>query len=249
MNSMVPVVKALIILDGDGNRLSSKYYAKKEFPTDVEQVRANLFIYTPEISHRYFCHGDLIFFCSGPNKEYRKRSSMHNLRSFYPLSFYLTPRLFWSLDTQTAFETTLYRKTKHTNARQEAEIIMLEKNVAIFRASSETRFYVVGSNTENELILTAVLDGLYEALNTLLRGQTDRRTVLDSLELVILTIDEIVDGGMILETDPNSIVSRVLMRGVDGGQVPLTELTIGQALTSAREQLIKSMGNREPGSL
>ena len=125
---------------------------------------------------------------------------------------------------------------------------MLEKNVAVFRASSETRFYVVGSNLENELILTAVLDGLYEALNTLLRGQTDRRTVLDSLELVILTIDELVDGGMILETDPNAIVSRVLMRGIDGaGQVPLTELTIGQALTSAREQFIKSMGNREPG--
>jgi hypothetical protein len=38
MNAMVPVVKALIILDGDGNRLSSKYYAKSEFPTDVEQV-------------------------------------------------------------------------------------------------------------------------------------------------------------------------------------------------------------------
>jgi hypothetical protein len=149
--------------------------------------------------------------------------------------------------TQTTFETTLYRKTKHTNARSEAEIIMLEKNVAVFRASSETRFYVVGSNVENELILTAVLDGLYQALNTLLRNQTDRRTVLDSLELVILTIDELVDGGMILETDPNAIVSRVLMRGIDGGQVPLTELTIGQALTSAREQFIKSMGNREPG--
>lgn len=63
---------------------------------------------------------------------------------------------------------------------------------------------------------------------------------------VILVIDELVDGGMILETDPNNIVSRVLMRSVtgpSGGEVPLTELTIGQALTSAREQFIKSMGN------
>ena len=58
-------------------------------------------------------------------------------------------------------------------------------------------------------------------------------------------IDELVDGGMILETDPNHIVSRVLMRSVTGsatGEVPLTELTIGQALSSAREQFIKSMG-------
>ena len=154
-------------------------------------------------------------------------------------------------EQQTAFETTLYRKTKHTNTRSEAEIIMLEKNVAVFRVANETRFYVVGSNEENELIVSAVLDGLYEAINTLLRGQTDRKTMLDSTELVILTIDELVDGGMILEIDPHRIVSRVLMRGVDGDgdQVPLTELTIGQALTSAREQLIKSMGNREQGGI
>jgi hypothetical protein len=46
---------------------------------------------------------------------------------------------------------------------------------------------------------------------------------------VILCIDELVDGGMILETDPGNIVSRVLMRGVSGqGELPLTELTIGQ---------------------
>jgi hypothetical protein len=62
---------------------------------------------------------------------------------------------------------------------------------------------------------------------------------------VILCIDELVDGGMILETDPSSIVARVLMRGASGqGEVPLTELTIGQALASAREQFIKSMGNQ-----
>lgn len=181
---MVPLVKAILILDGDGNRLAAKYYDKQEFPNDAEQ---------------------------------------------------------------TAFEQKLYRKTKQTNARTEAEIIMFEKNVAIYRSSNDTRFLVVGSNEENELILTGVLDGLHEALNVLLRGQTDRRSLLDSLELVILCIDEVVDGGMILEMEPQSIASRALMRGVDGGQVPITELTIGQALASAREQLIKSMGNRNEG--
>ena len=64
--------------------------------------------------------------------------------------------------------------------------------------------------------------------------KTDRRSVLDALELVILTIDELVDGGMILETDPNNLVSRVLMRGVHGqGEVPITELTIGQVVAPA----------------
>mmetsp|Transcript_13379 Transcript_13379/g.23433 ORF Transcript_13379/g.23433 Transcript_13379/m.23433 type:complete len:188 (+) Transcript_13379:176-739(+) len=182
--AMVPMIKAILILDGDGNRLATKYYEKAEFSTD---------------------------------------------------------------DVQLAFEQKLYRKTKHTNARSEAEIIMLEKNVAIYRSSNETKFFVVGSATENELILTGVLDALHDTLNILLRGMTDRRTLLDSLELVILTIDEICDGGMILEMDPQSVASRALMRGVDGGQVPITELTIGQALNSARDQFIKSMGNQRDG--
>jgi len=106
-------------------------------------------------------------------------------------------------------------------------------------------FAIVRPSQENELILTSVLDALYESMHVLLRGNTERRSVLDALELVILTIDELVDGGMILETDANKIVSRVLMRGSDAsGEVPLTELTIGQALAGAREQFIKSMGNQ-----
>lgn len=47
----------------------------------------------------------------------------------------------------------------------------------------------------------------------------DRRTILDNLELTMLTIDELVDAGTILETDSQAIVSRVLMRGVSGSQV------------------------------
>ena len=36
--AMVPMVKAILILDGEGNRLAAKYYEKAEFPTDEEQV-------------------------------------------------------------------------------------------------------------------------------------------------------------------------------------------------------------------
>lgn len=45
---------------------------------------------------------------------------------------------------------------------------------------------------QNELILVSVLDVIYETIMTLLRGQLDRRTIMDNLELVLLTIDEVV---------------------------------------------------------
>lgn len=48
---------------------------------------------------------------------------------------------------------------------------------------------------QNELILVSVLDVIYETILSLLRGQLDRRTILDNLELVLLTIDEVVCMG------------------------------------------------------
>jgi hypothetical protein len=36
-----------------------------------------------------------------------------------------------------------------------------------------------------------VLDGLFEALNTLLRGQLESRALLENLETVMLAVDEL----------------------------------------------------------
>lgn len=41
------------------------------------------------------------------------------------------------------------------------------------------------------------------------RGATDKRTIVENYDLVALAIDEIVDDGIILETDPVLIASRV----------------------------------------
>jgi len=38
MDPLVPFIKAIIIMDGEGNRLSSKYYAREEFPTETDRV-------------------------------------------------------------------------------------------------------------------------------------------------------------------------------------------------------------------
>ena len=46
-------------------------------------------------------------------------------------------------------------------------------------------------------------------LNGYNRQSVDRRTIIESYDLVSLAIDEIVDDGIILETDPTIIVQRV----------------------------------------
>ncbi len=41
------------------------------------------------------------------------------------------------------------------------------------------------------------------------RNSTDKRTLIENYDLVSLAIDEVVDDGIILETDPVIIASRV----------------------------------------
>lgn len=41
------------------------------------------------------------------------------------------------------------------------------------------------------------------------RNSTDKRTLIENYDLVSLAIDEIIDNGIILETDPVVIASRV----------------------------------------
>ncbi|KAJ8610674.1 hypothetical protein CTAYLR_005648 [Chrysophaeum taylorii] len=149
---------------------------------------------------------------------------------------------------QAKFEQKLFKKTKNnTSTRSDADVILLDNMIVIFRCGSDTRFYVIGSQDENEIILDTVLSGLFTALNTLLRGQMEGRNMLDNLETVMLAVDELVDGGIILEIDPQSIVNRVLMRSDDTSQ-PLADMSMSQAIATAKDQLFKSMGTRDSDS-
>ncbi|XP_063997105.1 coatomer subunit zeta-1 isoform X3 [Pogoniulus pusillus] len=88
--------------------------------------------------------------------------------------------------------------------------------------------------TAATLMLTAVLSCLFDSLSQMLRKSVEKRGLLENMEGLFLAVDEIVDGGVILESDPQQVVHRVAVRGED---VPLTEQTVSQVLQSAKEQI------------
>ncbi|KAJ3268383.1 Coatomer subunit zeta-1 [Borealophlyctis nickersoniae] len=148
---------------------------------------------------------------------------------------YYTPDYATAKDQKT-FEKALFDKTKKINS----EIIMFDGQVVVYKNSIDTFIYIVGSVDENELILTHLLSSLYESLNLLL-GSVEKRVIMEYLDQVVLAIDEAVDDGIILESDPSVIASRVTKKGADGDNVPLSEQTIAQALRTAQEQFAKSL--------
>ncbi|XP_075663582.1 coatomer subunit zeta-2-like [Castanea sativa] len=90
-----------------------------------------------------------------------------------------------------AFEKSVFTKTLKSNARVEAEIAMFENNIVIYKFFQDLHFFVTGGDDENELILATVLQGFFDAVALLLRE------ALENLDLILLCLDEIVDGGYV----------------------------------------------------
>ncbi|XAR67604.1 hypothetical protein NMG60_11002425 [Bertholletia excelsa] len=145
---------------------------------------------------------------------------------------------------RSAFEKSLFNKTQKTNAQSEAEIVTFDNNIVIYKFVQDLHFFVTGGDNENELILVSVLQGFLDAVSLLLRfcGQNNVEKIeaLENLDLILLCLDEITDGGMILETDGSIIAGKVVTHTMEEG-MPLAEQTISQALATAHEHLMKSL--------
>lgn len=124
---------------------------------------------------------------------------------------------------------------------------MMDDGLVVYRFIGDLMFYVVGDVDENEILLSDVLTGFCDSITLLLRNAVEKKTVLENLDLVLLAMDEITEGGLILETDPAVIATRVTMRsGDDLNDSPLALENPGlQSLSVAfgnvKEQLARSL--------
>ena len=75
------------------------------------------------------------------------------------------------------------------------DIILFEGRLAIYKASTDLIFYIIGSADENELMLSLALNSFHDALSVLLRNQIERRAVLENYDITMLCLDETIDDG------------------------------------------------------
>uniref|UniRef100_A0A4X2KEW1 Coatomer subunit zeta n=1 Tax=Vombatus ursinus TaxID=29139 RepID=A0A4X2KEW1_VOMUR len=97
-----------------------------------------------------------------------------------------------SVKEQKAFEKNIFNKTHRTDS----EIALLEGLTVVYKGSIDLYFYVIGSSYENELMLMAVLNCLFDSLSQMLRKNVEKRALLENMEGLFLAVDEIVDGGV-----------------------------------------------------
>eukprot|EP00050_Salpingoeca_kvevrii_P006485 m.289709 g.289709 ORF g.289709 m.289709 type:complete len:174 (+) comp12175_c0_seq1:29-550(+) len=137
---------------------------------------------------------------------------------------------------QRAFEKSLFQKTHRSNS----EIVMFDGLTCVYRSNVDLFFYVFGSASENELILASVLHAFYDAVAFLLRDNIEKRILFEHIDAVMLVVDEMIDGGIILETDP-IILAKSATGSAKEKDVPLSEQTLSQALNTAGGLLRRSL--------
>lgn len=76
-----------------------------------------------------------------------------------------------------------------------AEIVMFEGLTCVYRSNIDLYFYVIGSSSENELILVSVLNAFYDCISQILRKSVEKKMLMDNLDVIMLAMDELVDGG------------------------------------------------------
>ncbi|XP_059899130.1 coatomer subunit zeta-2 isoform X4 [Gadus macrocephalus] len=140
------------------------------------------------------------------------------------LSKYYDPELYPSMKEQNNFEKNVFNKTH----KADNEIAFLEGMTVVYKSSIDLFFYVVGSPQENELMLMSVLNCLFDALTQILRKNVERRYLLENMEGVFLVVDEIIDGGVILESDPQQVLQKVNYKSDES---PLSEQSVAQHIT------------------
>lgn len=65
----------------------------------------------------------------------------------------------------------------------------------LYRPSIDLTFYVVGDESQNELMLQGAMTAFYDAVSLLLRHQVEKRAILENLDLVVLALDETIEEG------------------------------------------------------
>jgi len=91
-------------------------------------------------------------------------------------------------------------------------------------------------------MLQSGFTAFYDALSILFKNQLEKRVLLDNLDVLLLTLDETFDDGIIVETDSSSIASRVSKSRSDTSDIVINEQTIINAYGTLKDRLAAFRG-------
>ncbi|XP_043440131.1 coatomer subunit zeta-2 isoform X1 [Prionailurus bengalensis] len=198
-------VKAVFILDNDGHRLLAKYY-DDTFPSLKEQMafEKNVFSKTSRTD------SDIAFF-GGMTIVYKSNIDLflYVVGSSHENELMLMSVL-----------TCLFESLNHVLSPQKTKTGARASASRPLPFPGPLRYHLEQSHRrvwpENEVQRSWVI---------CLRKNVEKRWLLENMDGAFLVLDEIVDGGVILESDPQQVIQKVNFRADDSS---LTEQSVAQ---------------------
>ncbi|EDO17500.1 hypothetical protein Kpol_1058p37 [Vanderwaltozyma polyspora DSM 70294] len=120
-------------------------------------------------------------------------------------SYVQNASLIKNVKKQKEFEKRLFGKIH----KHDTEILIFEDHIVLYKEYMDIILCLVGSIDENEVILQQGFTAFRDSLDLILDSGIDKKNIQDHFDMVLLAIDETIDNGIILETDPATIASRV----------------------------------------
>ncbi|KAG8446857.1 hypothetical protein GDO86_014352 [Hymenochirus boettgeri] len=111
---------------------------------------------------------------------------------------------------QQELERQIFRRSHKT----ENEVLLVDGVTALCQRLSDITCYIIGGPQENELLLLAALTCIIESLCHMLRKHVDRSSLMENMDTAFLIVDEIIDQGVILESDHQSVVQRLSFKTI-----------------------------------
>mmetsp|Transcript_49639 Transcript_49639/g.146714 ORF Transcript_49639/g.146714 Transcript_49639/m.146714 type:complete len:195 (+) Transcript_49639:60-644(+) len=150
---------------------------------------------------------------------------------------------------QLAFEKRVISKLpKPSVARSEVDVAIIDNYTVLFQAFNDVVVCAIASEEENELVVLQLVEGIFNAMSQSAQGGSflssglTKQLVLDNLSDVLFILDEVVDDGIIMETDEEKISARVKM--IDETEITSSaqaEQMFQKATTSAKKKLLDSL--------
>ncbi|KAM5134839.1 coatomer subunit zeta-2 isoform 1-T1 [Mantella aurantiaca] len=136
---------------------------------------------------------------------------------------------FPSITEQREFERRIFHKTQRT----ENEVILVDGVTVLCQCLSDIMCYIIGGPDENELLLLSALTCICESLYHMLRKNVDRNSVVENLDTAFLILDEIIDQGVILESESQQVVQRLSFKTISE---PAFGFVLFDYITGSNEQ-------------
>ncbi|ELP90064.1 coatomer subunit zeta-1, putative [Entamoeba invadens IP1] len=129
---------------------------------------------------------------------------------------------------------------KSTTSKGNSELFLLDKYLVIYKIVSDLIISIITDATENELFVNNALSCIVDTFGIVFSSKGfDKKTALEYFDKVAITVDEVIDDGFILDTDPETVANRVNLKGLEGNEsINLSDATITDALHFAKGSLI-----------